>query len=209
MMLEIYLEQRCVPRLRRHPIGIEDFWDNIDTISIKEVEPCCPFCGKILKAARCNCEDFEKALKKFLQTYEEKNLHIRYSCFGALQCYPLKKNNIKIVETKENGNSLFSSKHSKIQTIGSLYYAISLGKIEDGVLKFSLQLKGTNVIYECSINISVFSYPKLGDIIIFHYIHKTITYWSLKVLYGSYRIDVVEENVDKIPYGDFLKKLCE
>lgn len=209
MKVGIYLERRSVLNFARRIPNEELFLSNFDTISLQVLEPNCPFCGKVMQNARCYCKKFETAKKSFLSKYENKNLFIRKASFGAIFSYPIRKNNVKIVETKENGNSLFSSKHSKIQAIGSLYYAISEGVIENGVLSFYVQVKGSNIVNKCTIENLNFPTETNDSVIIYFLERRTIMRSYSRHTLGNYQLDFVENEVDKIVYSDYLQRLNE
>lgn len=193
--------------------------DSFDIMSLEVCEPYCPFCGKELKNAQCNCSAYNEAFKKLCLHYEDEQLVVE-ACydenslpsilgFRNIVSLAINKNNIHITEVSQNEitPSLFDNGSIAFYSQENSWY-ISSGIFENETLTFFVRKKGEDEVYMYEVTNIQHLPPQCSTLLLYTFHHVTVPNSNrLENRLGNYLVRKEKEILDVLSYQEFLQIL--
>lgn len=188
------------------------FPEVVNLISVELCEPKCPFCGRRLKHASCQCAKFQKQLSTLCQNLSLKGAMLEVLGINSQFGIELKKLKSKIEIKSYHADDLpvtlfdFGTKFSPVFRKGGSYW-VSSGKIDHNGLSFYVRQEGDEAIYKYIIREIPFK-PCLPRICFYTYETKFVANrFTAKQKIGGYQIDQKKVLKKQFSYEEFLDHL--
>lgn len=188
------------------------FPEVVNLISVELCEPKCPFCGKRLLNASCQCAKFIQQINKLCESLNLKGTMIEVvginSQFGIEPEKLTSKIETKIYHAGDLPLTLFDfgTKFSPVFRKGGSYW-VSTGKIDHNGLSFYVRQEGNEAIYKYIIREIPFK-PCLPQICFYMYETKFVpNCFTSKQKIGGYQIDKKKVLKKQFSYEEFLDHL--
>lgn len=190
------------------------FPEVVNLISVELCEPKCPFCGKRLLNASCQCAKFIQQINKLCESLNLKGTMIEVAGINSRFGIELKKLESKIETKAYHAEDLpatlfdFGTKFSPVFEKGACYL-VSLGKIDHNGLSFYVRQEGDDAIYKHIIREIPFK-PCLPPICFYKLETKfQPNRFSSKQKIGGYQIEHQKVLKKRFAYEEFLDSLIK
>lgn len=208
MEVKVHLGQKSPVILTENKVKVF-FTHFFDKIGISLLEPLCPFCHRRLKGAHCYCQKFEKNARKFLGDYKREGLYLTtIPNVENISFFSLDAKKLSAKPEIEFSKVVPLFDQGTIARSGREVWFVSVGELENGVLRFWVRQKGSAEAWHCKLENVSLQLPDLY-VAVCHNETQTQSYGSGHgpVVLGRYLLTHKQTEIDKLSYAAFLEQL--